>query len=113
MNRSRKDVTMMVAMAALLIFAVFNFVFKPQRSELSTAGEVVVEDHRPHLGIAELVPAAPRFDRDQEDAERESGGAREAKRGRLDRSCSGHGVVYSRRGGALPFSALGGTRPTR
>ncbi len=37
MNRSRKDVTMMVAMAALLIFAVFNFVFKPQRSELSTA----------------------------------------------------------------------------
>ena len=37
MNRSRKDVTMMVAMAALLVFAVFNFVFKPQRSELSTA----------------------------------------------------------------------------
>jgi Tfp pilus assembly protein PilO len=37
MNRSRKDLTMMVAMAALLVFAVFNFVFKPQRSELSTA----------------------------------------------------------------------------
>lgn len=37
MNRSRKDVTMIAAMAALLVFAVFNFVFKPQRSELSTA----------------------------------------------------------------------------
>ncbi len=37
MNRSRKDVTMMVAMVALLLFAVFNFVFKPQRSELSSA----------------------------------------------------------------------------
>ena len=30
MNRSRKDVAMMVAMGALLVFAVFNFVFRPQ-----------------------------------------------------------------------------------
>ena len=37
MNRSRKDVMMMVAVLALLLFAVFNFVFKPQRSELSSA----------------------------------------------------------------------------
>ena len=37
MNRSRKDVTMMAAMAGLLLFATFNFLFKPQRSELSSA----------------------------------------------------------------------------
>jgi hypothetical protein len=37
MNRSRKDVTLMAVMGALLLFAVFNFVFKPQRSELSAA----------------------------------------------------------------------------
>jgi Tfp pilus assembly protein PilO len=37
MNRSRKDITMMVVMTALFVFAIFNFVFKPQRSELSTA----------------------------------------------------------------------------
>lgn len=45
MNRSRKDVTMIVAMVALLTFAVFNFVFKPQRSELSNT--------RGQLGIVE------------------------------------------------------------
>ena len=37
MNRSRKDIVMMFAMGALLVFAVFNFVFKPQRSDLSGA----------------------------------------------------------------------------
>ena len=37
MNRSSKDVTMMVAMAGLMLFAAFNFLFKPQRSELSSA----------------------------------------------------------------------------
>jgi Tfp pilus assembly protein PilO len=37
MNRSRKDVTLMVAMGALLLFAVFNFLFKPQRNALSAA----------------------------------------------------------------------------
>ena len=37
MNRSRKDVAMMVAIGALLVFAMYNFVFRPQTSELSTA----------------------------------------------------------------------------
>ena len=37
MNRSRKDIAMMFAMGALLLFAVFNFVYKPQRSQLSGA----------------------------------------------------------------------------
>ncbi|MEY2553079.1 MAG: hypothetical protein QOC57_939 [Ilumatobacteraceae bacterium] len=37
MNRSRKDVTLMVVMGTLLLFAVFNFVFKPQRNSLSAA----------------------------------------------------------------------------
>ncbi len=35
MNRSRKDVVMMAVMGVLLLFAVFNFVFKPQQSKLS------------------------------------------------------------------------------
>ncbi|MGZ6983116.1 MAG: hypothetical protein ACXVH5_13195, partial [Ilumatobacteraceae bacterium] len=37
MKRSRKDVTMIAAIAAMLLFAVFNFVFKPQGNELSTS----------------------------------------------------------------------------
>ncbi|MEO8265856.1 MAG: hypothetical protein ABI706_10145 [Ilumatobacteraceae bacterium] len=37
MNRSRKDMTMMAAMAGLMLFAAFNFLYKPQRSELSSA----------------------------------------------------------------------------
>ncbi len=37
MKRSRKDLTMIAAIVAMLLFAAFNFVFKPQRSELSTA----------------------------------------------------------------------------
>ncbi len=35
MNHSRKDVVMMAVMGVLLLFAVFNFVFKPQQSKLS------------------------------------------------------------------------------
>ena len=35
MNRSRKDVAMMAVMGILLLFAAYNFVFKPQQSELS------------------------------------------------------------------------------
>ena len=35
MNRSRKDVMMMAVMSVLLLFAVFNFVFKPQQGRLS------------------------------------------------------------------------------
>jgi Tfp pilus assembly protein PilO len=35
MNRSRKDVVMMAVMGVLLLFVVFNFVFKPQQSKLS------------------------------------------------------------------------------
>ncbi len=41
MNRSRKDVAMMAVMGVLLLFAAYNFVFKPQQSELSGA-----RDHR-------------------------------------------------------------------
>ncbi len=37
MNRSRKDLAMMALMGVLLLFAVYNFVFKPQQSELSGA----------------------------------------------------------------------------
>ena len=37
MNRSRKDITLMFTMGALLLFAVFNFVFKPQRNDLASA----------------------------------------------------------------------------
>lgn len=37
MNRSRKDVAMMAVMGVLLLFAAYNFVFKPQQSELSGA----------------------------------------------------------------------------
>ena len=35
MNRSRKDVAMMAVMGVLLLFAAYNFVVKPQQSELS------------------------------------------------------------------------------
>ena len=37
MNRSRKDIAMMAVMGGLLLFATYNFVFKPRQSELSTA----------------------------------------------------------------------------
>jgi Tfp pilus assembly protein PilO len=37
MNRSRKDVAMMIVMGVLLLFAAYNFVFKPQQSNLSGA----------------------------------------------------------------------------
>ena len=37
MNRSRKDIAMMAFMGVLLLFAAYNFVFKPQQSELSGA----------------------------------------------------------------------------
>ena len=37
MNRSRKDIAMMAVMGVLLLFAAYNFVFKPQQSELSGA----------------------------------------------------------------------------
>lgn len=37
MNRSRKDVAMMAVMGVLLLFAAYNFVLKPQQSELSGA----------------------------------------------------------------------------
>lgn len=37
MSRSRKDVTMLAAIGGLLAFAVFNFAFKPQHKQLSTA----------------------------------------------------------------------------
>ena len=35
MNRSRKDISMMAMVAVLLIFATYNFLFRPQRSDLS------------------------------------------------------------------------------
>jgi Tfp pilus assembly protein PilO len=35
MNRSRKDVAMMAVMGVLLLFAAYNFVFKPQQSNLA------------------------------------------------------------------------------
>jgi Tfp pilus assembly protein PilO len=41
MNRSRKDIAMMAVMGVLLLFAAYNFVFKPQQSTLSGA-----RDHR-------------------------------------------------------------------
>lgn len=37
MNRSRKDIVMLFAIGAMLLFAVFNFVFKPQSAQLSDA----------------------------------------------------------------------------
>jgi Tfp pilus assembly protein PilO len=37
MNRSRKDVTMMIVIGVLLVFATYNFVFRPQSNDLSAA----------------------------------------------------------------------------
>jgi Tfp pilus assembly protein PilO len=37
MNRSRKDVTLMYVIGALLLFAAYNFLIKPQGAELSDA----------------------------------------------------------------------------
>ncbi len=58
MNRSRKDVAMIVAMAVLLAFAVFNFVFNPQRSELSTARSDL-QTVEQNISAAELQLQAP------------------------------------------------------
>jgi type II secretory pathway pseudopilin PulG len=37
MNRSRKDVSMMIVIGVLLVFAMYNFLFRPQGTELSSA----------------------------------------------------------------------------
>lgn len=58
MNRSRKDVTMMFAMGALLLFAVFNFVFKPQRNDLSAA-RADLQRVEQSVSDAELLLQAP------------------------------------------------------
>ena len=39
MNRSSKDMTLMVVIGALLLFAVYNFVFRPQRADLASVGD--------------------------------------------------------------------------
>jgi Tfp pilus assembly protein PilO len=58
MNRSRKDVTMIAAIVAMLVFAVFNFVFKPQRSDLSTA-KSDLQTVQQNISDAELRLQAP------------------------------------------------------
>ncbi len=58
MNRSRKDITLMFAMGALLLFAVFNFVFKPQRSELAAARSDLQQVEQ-RITDAELTLRAP------------------------------------------------------
>ena len=40
MNRSRKDVAMMAVMGVLLLFAAYNFAFKPQQSESVSKGGI-------------------------------------------------------------------------
>ena len=58
MNRSRKDVTMLAAIAAMLLFAVFNFVFKPQRTEVSNA-KSNLQGVEQNISDAELKLQAP------------------------------------------------------
>ncbi|MGZ4740369.1 MAG: GspMb/PilO family protein [Ilumatobacteraceae bacterium] len=58
MKRSRKDVTMIAAIAAMLLFAVFNFVFKPQRTELSGA-KSNLQGVEQNISDAELKLQAP------------------------------------------------------
>jgi Tfp pilus assembly protein PilO len=58
MNRSRKDVVMMGVMAVLLLFAVFNFVFKPQQSKLSSVRDDVARVEQ-NISDAQLMLLAP------------------------------------------------------
>ena len=58
MNRSRKDIVLMFAMGAMLVFAVFNFVFKPQRSDLSGARSEVQHVEQ-DISDAQLTLRAP------------------------------------------------------
>lgn len=41
MNRSRKDITLMFVIGALLLFAVYNFLIKPQRADLASVRDDV------------------------------------------------------------------------
>lgn len=58
MNRSRKDVAMMAVMGVLLLFAAYNFVFKPQQSELSGARDDRAQVEQ-KIADAQLVLQAP------------------------------------------------------
>ena len=58
MKRSRKDVTLMSAMGALLFFAVFNFLLKPQSSEISAARSDLQQVEK-SVSDAELALLAP------------------------------------------------------
>lgn len=58
MNRSRKDVVMMAVMGVLLLFVVYNFVFKPQQSKLSALRDDRAQVEQ-SISDAELMLQAP------------------------------------------------------
>jgi hypothetical protein len=58
MMRSRKDITMIGVMCSLVFLAVFNFVLKPQRSELSAARSDI-QGIEQRVADAELILVTP------------------------------------------------------
>ena len=58
MNRSRKDVAMMAVMGVLLLFAAYNFAFKPQQSELSRVRDDLAQVEQ-NISDTQLLLQAP------------------------------------------------------